>query len=109
MLRSKISADFQNADSQGRLRLNTVGTLEDLARQEVELRDGLRLTLCAEDADDQGRPDELLVEGVAAFSAEERCWVAAIDWTAIRHASDHRSEQANQITPAVPARPSERV
>lgn len=104
MVQPKIHADFQNADRQGRLRLNTVGTLEDLAEQKVELRDGLRLTLCAEDSDDQGRPDELLVEGVAAFSAEEHCWVAAIDWTAIRHASAARDAQVNGVNQSAPAR-----
>lgn len=63
MVQPKIYADFQNADSQGRLRLNCVGTLEDLAQQHVQLREGLCLTLYADDLDDQGRPDELLVEG----------------------------------------------
>ena len=43
MVMPKIYADFHNADSQGRLRLNCVGTTDDLARQQVELRKGLLL------------------------------------------------------------------
>jgi hypothetical protein len=95
MVKPKIYADFHNADAQGRLRLNCVGTLEDLARQQVALREGLVLTLYADDADDAGQPDELLVDGVVAYSETERTWVAAIDWTAIRHASDSPHAQAN--------------
>lgn len=87
MAEPKIYADFHNADAQGRLRLNCVGTLEDLARQQVELREGLLLTLYADDLDEQGRADDLLVEGIVSFSVEEHCWVAAIDWAVIRHGS----------------------
>jgi hypothetical protein len=65
--------------------------MEDLAQQQVELRDGLVLTLYADDLDDKGQLDELLVEGVVSFSEEEHCWVASIDWAAIRHASDRTS------------------
>jgi hypothetical protein len=91
MVKPKINVDFHNADSQGRLRLTCVGTMEDLAQQQVELRDGLVLTLYSDDLDDKGQLDELLVEGVVSFSEEEHCWVAAIDWAAIRHASDRTS------------------
>lgn len=88
MRKPKVYADFHNADSQGRLRLNCVGTVEDLSQQQVELRAGLVLTLYSDDLNEQGQPDELLVEGVVSFSEEEHCWVAVIDWDAIHHASD---------------------
>ena len=84
MSQARIYTDFQNADPQGRVRLELAGTVEDLARQQVHLREGLPLTLYAEDADDQGNPVELQAEGIAAYSQDERCWVAMIDWTAIR-------------------------
>ena len=42
---AKVYADFHNADAKGRLRLNCTGTVEDLARQQIELREGLALTL----------------------------------------------------------------
>ena len=86
----RVYADFHNADPQGRLRLNCAGTLEDLARRQIELREGLHLTLYADDLDDQGQLDELLVDGIVTFSAEERGWLAVIDWAAIRHASDDK-------------------
>jgi hypothetical protein len=87
-MKPRIYADFHNADPQGRLRLNGVGTVEDLSRQQVQLREGLLLTLYSDDLDDKGQPDELLVDGVVSFSQEEHCWVARIDWAAIHHASD---------------------
>ena len=72
---SRVYADFHNADSAGRLRLNCVGTVQDLARQHIALQEGLRLTLYSE---------ELEVEGEVLYSGEENLWVAAIDWAAIR-------------------------
>ena len=84
----KVYADFHNADANGRLRLNCVGTIEDLARHGIALRDGMPLTLYTDDLDAKGRLDELLVNGIVSFSEEEHCWVAAIDWSAIHHASD---------------------
>ena len=71
----RIYADFHNADEQGRLRLNCVGTIEDLARYRVELRDGKKLVLYSE---------ELEADGVVNYSANERLWVAAIDWHQIK-------------------------
>ena len=83
-----VYADFHNADAHGRLRLNCAGTLEDLALQKVELREGLMVTLYADDLDDAGRLDELRVDGIVSFSGEEQLWVATIDWSEVRHASD---------------------
>lgn len=71
----RVFVDFHNADVQGRLRLNCIGTVEDLARQNVELQDGQLLTLYSED---------LEVEGVVQYSIEEKLWVAAINWNAIK-------------------------
>jgi hypothetical protein len=93
LLKPKVYADFHNADAQGRLRLNCIGTTEDLARQAITLRDGMPLTLFADDVGEDGQLDELLVDGIAKFSAEENCWVAAINWSAIRHASNDQAPQ----------------
>lgn len=73
-----IFADFQNADVLGRVRLNTVGSVEDLGRLGVRLTNGLRVTLY---------DDDLEADGEVVFSAEEHIWVAKIDWNAIRHVS----------------------
>lgn len=75
MSNPRVYADFHNADRKGQLRLNCVGTVEDLARQQIVLREGLVLMLYSE---------ELEVEGHVHYSTEENLWVAAIDWDAIR-------------------------
>ncbi|WP_392478860.1 hypothetical protein [Nostoc sp. C110] len=74
MINPRVFADFHNADAEGRLRLNCIGTIEDLANQSIELRDGQLLTIYSED---------LEVNGVVQFSEEEKLWVAAIDWDRI--------------------------
>ena len=90
MAETRVYADFQNADVQGRVRLNCAGTMQDLTRQHTSLHKGLVVTLYADDADGQGRPDELEVLGVVEYSDEERCWVAVIDWNALHHVSEKR-------------------
>ena len=75
----RIFADFHNADEQGRLRLNCVGTIEDLSRQNIKLEDGQLLALYDE---------ELEVDGMVQYSQEESLWVAVIDWKQIRKVED---------------------
>lgn len=79
MITPKVFADFHNADAEGRLRLNCIGTIEDLANQSIELQNGQLLTLYSED---------LEVDGVVQFSKKEKLWVAVIDWDLIRQAKD---------------------
>lgn len=88
MVTPRIYADFHDADARGRLRLNTVGSLNDIASQQLDLKEGMRLTLYSDDLDDNGHLDELLADGIASYSSEDDCWVAVIDWDAIYHASD---------------------
>lgn len=88
MIAPRVYADFQNLDDANRLRLTCAGTLGDLRRHDIELREGLVLTLYTDGADEQGRADELRVEGIVEYDPAARCWVAAIDWNALRHASD---------------------
>jgi len=88
MNKPRIFADFHNADAQGHLRLNCIGTLEDLARQQIPLRDGQSLVLYSED---------LEVNGVVRYSAEENLWVAVIDWDAIREQPSIVSQTEHQL------------
>ena len=88
MTAPRVYADFQNLDDSHRLRLTCAGTLRDLERQGLRLHEGLVLTFYTDDADDQGRPDELRADGVVHYDEEGRNWVATIDWSALRHASD---------------------
>lgn len=75
MKKSRIYADFHNADTKGRLRLNCDGTLADLASQKIILQDDQPLILYSE---------ELEVDGIVQYSHEEDLWVAIIDWNTIR-------------------------
>ncbi|MCL1473589.1 hypothetical protein [Argonema antarcticum] len=76
---NKIFADFHNADKKGRLRLNCVGTIEDLSCQNIKLQNGQLLTLYSE---------ELEADGVVQYSEEESLWVAVIDWQLLREVED---------------------
>lgn len=69
-----IYADFQNADPEGRLRLNCRGTIEDLARNGLSLHEGMVLRLCMEDVEAIGK---------VTFSPDEDLWVAVVDWNEI--------------------------
>lgn len=93
----RIYADFQNLDDANRLRLTCAGTLQDLERHGLQLEEGLLLTFYSDDADDQGQPDELRVEGLVHYDADGHCWVAAIDWAAIRHASEEGAGDAKPV------------
>ena len=74
----RVYADFHSADEKGRLRLNCVGTVQDLSQQRIVLEEGLLLTLYSED---------LYVEGRVHFSADESIWVAVINWDAVHETS----------------------
>jgi hypothetical protein len=75
MSKPTIYADFNNADSRGRIRLNCIGTVEALSRQGIQLREGLELTV---------HDEELETDGEAHFSAEESVWVAVVNWPMVR-------------------------
>jgi hypothetical protein len=73
----KILADFNNADTKGRLRLNLFGGLKRIKDQNIELQENLEVLL----DDDEG----LRTKGIVQFSNEENIWVALIDWNNIEH------------------------
>ena len=74
----RVYADFHSADKRGHLRLNCVGTLQDLLRQCIVLEEGLDLTLYSEDLETEGR---------IQFSKDENIWFTVIDWNAIRESA----------------------
>lgn len=75
----RVFVDFHNADTQGRLRLNCIGTIEDLSAQKIELQTGQHLTLYSED---------LEVDGIVEYSQSEHIWVVVIDWDEIREVEE---------------------
>ncbi len=94
---TRVYVDLQNADRHGRLRLNCAGTIDDLQREAIILREGLVLALYSDDGDANGNVDNLVVDGIVSFSGDESCWVAAIDWNAVQHESKLQS-----TTPPLP-------
>ncbi|TMQ30267.1 MAG: hypothetical protein E6K70_24475 [Planctomycetota bacterium] len=98
MATPRVYADFQNLDDENRLRLTCAGTRQDLERQGIELREGMVLTFYSDDADDEGEPDELLAQGVLHCDGAQQCWVAAIDWDALHHASERRGQRGKIVT-----------
>jgi len=71
----RVYADFNNADPFGRLRLNCHGTVSDLQRENLTLKENMILTLYMEDIE---------CVGTVTYSQPEGIWVAIIDWNAIR-------------------------
>ena len=69
-----IYVDFQNADTAGRVRLNTTGSLRGLEALPDGPTEGMVVRLEAE---------ELETTGVLRFSPDEHIWVAELDWSAI--------------------------
>lgn len=65
-----VYADFNNMDSLGRIRLNSVGTTEDIQKLSLRLTEGM--TLVVSDT-------EIRANGVIEFSSEENIWVFNID------------------------------
>lgn len=63
----KISVDFQNADKNGRVRLSTVGALQNIQENQIELLEGKQIEL-----DDEEGLKNL---GVLKFSKEENIWL----------------------------------
>ncbi|MBI1762689.1 MAG: hypothetical protein HYR56_14740 [Acidobacteria bacterium] len=84
----RIYADFHKIDDTGRLVLCCYGTKRDLAKHQLELRDGLTLTFYMDDGDEHGNPDNLIVQGVVQFNKLTNEWVAEIDWEQMRHESE---------------------
>ncbi|MFN6481352.1 MULTISPECIES: hypothetical protein [unclassified Nostoc] len=80
----RVFVDFHNADAQGRLRLNCIGTIEDLAAQKIELQAGQHLVLYSED---------LEVDGIVEYSQSEHLWVVVIDWDEIREIEENSVQQ----------------
>ena len=78
----KLFADFNNADQQRRVRLNTYGTFADIKKSNLELKEGMQVFL-----DDD---DSLTTIGYVKFSDEEKIWVAEINWDGIQRNDNPR-------------------
>ena len=97
----EIYADFNNLDGENRLRLTTLGSLNDLARQGIQLKGGLALTVTTDDADDDGNSDDLMADAVIHFNAKEKCWVAQIDWSKVQNRSEREKTRGRKRAPGL--------
>jgi hypothetical protein len=80
----RIPADPNQSDDIGRV---LVGTTADIKRYGIEPADGLVFKLVADDADEDGKMDPLLFEGVARYNSKLGFWVAEVDWNSYRNES----------------------
>jgi hypothetical protein len=71
----RIYADFNNSDEQERVRLNTVGSLEDLEKHRHALKDGLKVILYM--------TGEFEVHGTLVFDGG--IWNGIPEWETIRY------------------------
>lgn len=67
--------DFQNAGKDG-VRLICKGTLDEISEKGLTLHEGLQLIIWTEDQDDDGKPDNLVVNAVIKYSTIDGCWIA---------------------------------
>ena len=90
----RIYVDYLNTGGRAnQVVLDTAGTLSDLERHAIVLREDLVLHLYSDDADESGQRDDLMVDGVAHFDEQTGQWVAIYDPTAFMHESDLRDEE----------------
>jgi len=67
----------------------TVGTYEDVKHAGIKFQEGMKLCFYNEDADDYGRADDLLFDGVIHFSPGKG-WGAVIGASIFHWESDER-------------------
>jgi len=68
----RIYADFNSKDEQGRVVLNTIGSLRDLEAHKDEIHVGMKVTLYMPDVE---------VDGVLVY---DRVWLGIPDYTTTR-------------------------
>jgi hypothetical protein len=79
----RVFADFNNACIHGHVRLNTQGTLADLAALGIKLHAGMQIVL--DDA------EEFVADGVVRWCPDDG-WAAEIDWDRLL------TEKGNNVT-----------
>jgi hypothetical protein len=76
--------------------LDLPGMRHDLERWGIELVDGMRLLLYTEDADSDGKLDDLVMVSTIRYDGDEDRWIAEVDWNALIHVSDLAPEEAQR-------------
>ena len=78
----RVWADLNNRDEQGRVRLNTVGSLKDIEKHHDEIREGTKVILNAE--------DDFEVEARLTF---DKVWRAIPDMTTIKYLNSEDAQE----------------
>ena len=84
-------------DDEGRLVLSCLGTHKDLTENRVTLKEGMKLVFYTDDEDDEGKSDDLVVEGTIERDAEKNRWVARINWDEIKNISRLSRAEKKQL------------
>jgi hypothetical protein len=75
----RVYADFQKTDDSGRLVLTSRGSLADLAGIDVVPGDTMAVVFYGDDADENGSPDDLEVDGILLYDEKVGYWVGVYD------------------------------
>ena len=73
----RIFADFNNMDGRGRVRLNCIGSLEDIERLGDQIKIGATVIL--------DEPYEFEVRAVLDYDEQQGTWVGHPDWDTVTH------------------------
>src|SRR6266404_4573273 len=68
----------------------TIGTFKDLEEEKISPAEGMTLHFWHDDANDAGKQDNLIFEGVIHFDKTLGRWYAVIDEHSYRHESDEQ-------------------
>jgi len=66
----------------------TLGTFQDLKAANIEPAPGLPLHFYSDDADDSGKRDDLIFEGIVGYDEQAARWYAIVDEDSIWHRSE---------------------
>jgi hypothetical protein len=94
LISSPVWVDFMRTDWDGRVRLDLPGTFRALERSNISLVEGMRILLYTDDANSQGKLDDLVAIGTLRFDPEESRWVAALEIRDLCHVSNLDAHEA---------------
>lgn len=59
-----------------------------MARQKVELKEGMRLLIWDEDLEENNNQDNIIVEAIAKYNHKLKIWQAVVESEKVGHESD---------------------
>ena len=83
----RIYADFNNCEEDGKVRLNTNGSLNDLCKAKTRIRTGMWVWLYDEDFE---------VESKLEYHQKWQIWLGEPNWSTIQYFSENHQE-ANSL------------